>query len=375
MRGELITDLEGVAEIEADWRRLAEARGNAFLTPDWYRAWAGDPDQSPMIAVARRESGALAGVLPLVHQRGSRPRSARFPGSSFGDRFGIAASREDEGAVAAAAVSSLQSAPGGAPMLVLHRVDADAEWPEAMAAASAPRLALIERGRAQLPHVIVRGLDWDDYLAQRSQKFRQRIGRGLERALEREGIGFSIRETTDPGELEGDMALLFRLHDLRHSGDESSITAPAVRDSLTAFARAALGHGWLRLRFLEIEGAPAAAYLAWRLGPAYAVYQSGFDPAFAEHSAGMLLLNDTVRSAIGEHADDVDLLLGAEAFKWRFAPDPREVSTLILVGAHRPARLLAEAERTARRHGRGLASRPLVGRFARRLARLLPGAG
>ena len=147
-----------------------------------------------------------------------------------------------------------------------------------------------------------------------------------------------------------------------------------MRDFLTRFAKAAMSQDWLRLRILELDGTPAAAYLAWRIGPRYAVYQSGFDPAFAEQSAGMVLLNDTIRSAIGEQVDDVDLLLGGEPFKWRFAPQPRPVRTVALVGARRPVRLLVAGEAAARRRGRGLAEHPRLEKVARSVARFLRAA-
>jgi CelD/BcsL family acetyltransferase involved in cellulose biosynthesis len=369
----VIDDLGRIAEIEDVWRRLAIQRGNAFLTPEWFRVWLnGDAEQSALIVVGRR-NGDVVGVMPLVDDRSARPAAVRFAGSRYGDRFGIAAAEEDEEELAATAMPALEAV-AGSTMVVLGRVDAESDWPAAMAAAAPRRRVLIEQRRADSPHVTVAGLDWDGYLAQRSKKFRQRIGRGLERALDQQGVAHSVRETGDPAALDSDMATLFQLHDARHEAhDDSSISDPEVRTGLAEFARAALEQGWLRLRILELDGQPAAAYLGWRLGPCYAVYQSGFDPAYAEQGAGMLLLNDTVRSAIGERADDIDLLLGQEPFKWRFAPERRTVRTVTLVRPMQPARILVSAEAGARRYGRRLGRLRGVQRPAKALARLLPG--
>jgi CelD/BcsL family acetyltransferase involved in cellulose biosynthesis len=303
----------------------------------------------------------------------ARPHALRFGGARFGDRFGVVSHPGEEAAVAVAALEALEAELGTTPMVVLRWIDRDSEWPSAMAAASSRRLAVVEASRAQLPHVSVAGLDWDAYVAGRGKKFRTRVARGLEKSMNKKGIEFAVRETSEAARLEADMATLFNLHDRRRAEDDSSITDHAVRASLTAFARSALARGWLRLRILEIEGQPAAAYLAWRLGPSYGIYQSGFDPAYAEQSAGMLLMNDTVRSAIAEDVEEVDLLLGGEAYKWRFAPDPREVHTVVLVGARTPARLLVSGEAAARRRARSLASRPRLGRALKRVATWLPG--
>jgi CelD/BcsL family acetyltransferase involved in cellulose biosynthesis len=322
-----------------------------------------------LVVAVHSEQGELAGVLPLCREPGSRPPSIRFAGWRFGDHFGIVAAPGDAAMVAEAAMPALQAEVHRA-LVILHRVDRDGDWPERMAAAGRG-LRVVTGADDELPHVPVAGLDWEGYLAQRSVKFRQRVARGLEKALDKAGINHVVRETSDEAALDEDMETLFRLHDLRRT--ESSVGDPAVRRALTEFARGALRRGWLRLRILELDGSPASAYLAWHVGGRYSVYQSGFDPAWTEQSAGTVLLNDTVRSAIGEGAEVVDLLLGGEAYKWRFAPEPRRVRTVAVVGAVRPARLLVSAEAFGRRHARGVLDRPGIGRAARWVAGKLPG--
>lgn len=373
MKVELIDDLEALDGIEDDWRRLAVLRGNAFITPEWYRPWldAEDRSRTALIVVAREESGAIAGVMPFVLDRSTRPRAIRFAGARSGDHFGIACRPEHEEEIAALAMPALEAAAGGT-VVMLNRIEEEGAWPAAMAAAAGRRRVMIEQSRAEMPHISVAGLDWDGYLAGRSKKFRQRVARGLERTLQSEGTAFAVRETADRELVDADMATLFRLHDLRHEGSDSSIASERVRECLVEFARAALAQGWLRLRILELEGQAAAAYLGWHIGPRYAVYQSGFDPAWSEQSAGMLLLNDTVRSAIGEHAEEVDLLLGGEPFKWRFAPEARHMYTVALVGSARPARVLISAEAAARRYGKRAATSRRIGSLARAIARRLP---
>lgn len=374
MRAELLDGIDGAASVEEDWRRLAVAQGNAFLTPDWYRAWlsgAGE-GQQPMIAVVRRDGGEVAGVMPFAFDGSARPRALRFGGSGFGDRFGVASEPGEEAAVAAAAMPALEESLPGSAMIVLHKIEVGSEWPEAMRSASSRRLAVIEQSTAEQPHVVVSGLDWEGYLAGRSRKFRQRIARGLEKSLDQAGIAYSVRETRSADDLDADMQTLFRLHDARREPGASSISAPRVRGFLTGFAADALAQGWLRLRILELDGQPAAAYLGWVVGSRYAVYQSGFDPAWAEQSAGTVLLNDTVRSAIGEQVDEVDFLMGGEPYKWRFAPQPRVVRTIVLVGATSPARALVAGEAFAREHGKRFASRPRAARLMKAIARMLP---
>ena len=90
-------------------------------------------------------------------------------------------------------------------------------------------------------------------------------------------------------------------------------------------------------------------------GSSFAIYQSGFDPAWTEQQPGMLLVAELIREATEEKAEDFDMLLGTESYKWRFVSDAREVRTIAAVGAAHPARLALSAEAATRRLGRGLA--------------------
>jgi CelD/BcsL family acetyltransferase involved in cellulose biosynthesis len=371
VKAELITELDRIAPFEDDWRELAVRRGNAFVSPEWLRAWwSATADHLLRIVVVRKDDGSFAGVMPLALDRPGSRGTLRFAGAALGDRFGPVSEPGDEGAVAAEAIRAIEAGGDRPAMTILHRVDAADHWPAQMAAASGRRLATVEQSFAELPYVPAAGLDWEGYLATRSSKFRQRIGRGLERQLA-EKHSFAVRESAEATELEADLATLFRLHDLRHA-DDSSIANPRDRAILREFAGLALARGWLRMRLLEIEGEPAAATLAWRLGPRYAVYQGGFDPAWEQSSVGALMLALTVRAGIEEGAGEIDMLRGEEDYKKRFAPAGHKVRTVTLVPAWRPARLLVSAEAAARRRARGLVGHPRIGPALKRLARLMP---
>jgi CelD/BcsL family acetyltransferase involved in cellulose biosynthesis len=86
----------------------------------------------------------------------------------------------------------------------------------------------------------------------------------------------------------------------------------------------------------------------------------------------MLLLVTTVRAGFEEDAEEVDMLLGEEDYKQRFAAATRQVHTVTLVPSLSRARLLVSAEAAARKRARGLADRPRIGAALKRAARLLP---
>lgn len=363
--GRVSRDVEILAEPAAEpglvdeWRALAEAAGNAFTTPEWYDAYARHygADAPPFVVRVRDADGTLAGLLPLCRDAkrgGAGPsalsgRTVRFAGANVGDRFGPVAVPGREAEVARAGAAAL-----GRDAVVLHNVDAGAPWITALGEGLRGRVAATRLRGDVMPFVPLTGHTWDSFLGARSRNFRSQVRR-KERALV-DGHGAKVRVTATPDEVPRDVAEFFRLHAARWDEREggSKLTSPTVRAFHEDFAGAALRRGWLRMSFLEVEGAAVAVLYAWRIGGRYAYFQTGFDPAWADRSVGLVLMAHTVREAIAEGADEYDLLLGDETYKARFATDERPIETLVVAGALDPTRLLAQVDAGVRRATDGL---------------------
>lgn len=352
---ELITELSALRAIADPWRDLAESRGNAFVTPEWFFAWFnhyGEGHQ-PMVPVVWHEDGSLAGLMPLVLSLSNRPRTLRFAGANLGDRFHPVAAEGDEERVARAAAAALDRERRRWSTLVLENVDVAASWPQCLAEASPAPLAVIDLPPAVLPFISFSGMTWEEFQQTRSKNLRSQRGR-KRRKLEREH-DIHIRRSEGPDEVRGDMVTLFRLHDLRREPlGGSSLASETARAFHRDFATAALKRGWLRLWFLEANGEPVAANYDWRLKGTYSYYQAGFDPAWSRYSVGSVLEDHRLRAAIDEGAEEFEFLAGDEAFKLRQATGVRRVHTLMAVRALHPARLLATAEARLRRAARAL---------------------
>ncbi|MEK6326237.1 MAG: GNAT family N-acetyltransferase [Actinomycetota bacterium] len=354
---EVITDPDRLGEIEGDWRSLAERRGNAFLTPEWYYAWLRNYGEhaDPAVIAVRAPGGDLRGVMPLVQERSGRPRSLRFGGANLADHLHpVAAAPEDE-AVAAAAGARLGAEVSGWSAIVLDNVDADAGWWRAMMSAAPPSLAAVSYRQTTLPYVQLPA-SWETYLASRSRNFRSQLGRKLRALQASHEVRF--RRTHAAVELGRDLETFFRLHDARWDARGGSSSASERTRAFHAdFTAAALERGWLRLWTMEVDGDPVAAWYGWRLGERYSYYLAGFAPRWSDASVGLLLLAHTVHEAIEEGAAEYDLLLGDETYKQRFATATRPVETVILSRSLHPMRLVARAEATLWRAHRRLPPR------------------
>jgi CelD/BcsL family acetyltransferase involved in cellulose biosynthesis len=341
---EVITDPQRLGEIEADWRSLAERRGNAFVTPEWYFAWLRSygAGADPAVIAVRAPAGDLLGIMPLARDRAARPRSLRFGGANLADHLHPFAAGLEEDAVAAAAGARLGTEISGWSAIVLDNVDADAGWWRAMVSAAPLSLGAVSYRQTTLPCIQL-PTSWEAYLASRSRNFRSQLGRKL-RALQRDHE-VRFRRTQAAPELAGDLETFFRLHDARwEDRGGSSSASERTRKFHGDFTAAALERGWLRLWLMEVDGDPVAAWYGWRLGERYSYYLAGFEPRWSDASVGLLLLAHTVQEAIDESASEYDLLLGEEAYKQRFATGTRPVETVVLARSLHPTRLLVGAE-------------------------------
>jgi CelD/BcsL family acetyltransferase involved in cellulose biosynthesis len=344
-------ELEAIAD---EWRALAEARSNAFVTPEWFWSWLRHyPDEAePAVPAVFGPDGSLRGLLPLVTDR--HGRDLRFAGSSLGDHFEPVASQAEEAHVVSAA-GALVTADASLPrMIVTENVGLESEWTRRLWAATGFRGQPLADRRAVLPRAGLAGRTWEDYLASRSRNLRSQLGR-KRRALERDHE-LRVRWTESGGDAAGDMATLFRLHDLRWAGHGAgtTLTSERARAFHADFAAVALERGWLRLAFLEIDDSPVAAWYGWRLGDRFAYYQAGFDPAWGDRSVGLVLFGETIRAAVEEGAGEYDMLLGGEDYKQRFADSERVVCTLVMAPRFRPARVVAGLEARMRSTSRRL---------------------
>lgn len=370
---EVLESIEQLREVEDDWRALAELRSNAFVTPEWYRAFLENARDavSPAVFVARRPDGSVLGVVPFIDASKARGLQLRFAGASLGDYFHPAAAEEDEDEVARLAATALVRRAERPSLVVLHNVDSSATWPDAFRTGLARRVTLLQERDDVLPYATLGG-SWETFLAGRSRNLRSQLGRKV-RSLEK-AHEVTYRRTTSPEELPVDVATFFYLHHRRwHTRGGSSLAPRRVRSFHHDFAAAALARGWLRLWFLEVDGVAVAAWYGWRVGDRYAYYSAGFDPDWAEQSVGLVLFAHTLQAAAEEGAETYDMLLGNESYKSRFETAQRHVRTVVLARSFHPQRAAATAEVAMRRAGGRLPesvrepARRAVGSVTRRL--------
>jgi CelD/BcsL family acetyltransferase involved in cellulose biosynthesis/aminoglycoside phosphotransferase (APT) family kinase protein len=354
---EVVTDTPSLEATAGEWRRLAESRGNPFITPEWFFTWLRHfgAGSAPFVPVVRRPDGSFLGLMPLVASSGRRYPIVRFAGADLADYFEPVAASEDEKALAVATAGALAAKRGEWAIFVADYVADDTAFIKTLV--DTPGLA--KKRYHDHPSVFrsveLTGQTWESYVASLSRNLRGQIGRKL-RGLEKEH-DVRFRRTVESAELVTDMNRLFALHKLRWSGrGETFLADERARAFHVEFAAEALERQWLRLWSLDVDGETIAAWYGWHIGDRYLYYQAGFDPAWSRHSPGLVLLAHTIRAAIDEGAREYDMLIGDERYKARFTTGVRTAETIVITRPIHPAALVVAVDVGLRRAIRRLPS-------------------
>ena len=360
--------------LKAGWDRLfAASRAGPFLSFEWTAAFAATllGERRPRFLVAT-EGGAPVGILPLATEE-VRPFGLPVPvrrvsflaerpaGADYLDVL-APAGREHE--IGARLYGHLAEA-GGFDVLDLDGLAADSPSLPLLVHRFAPGWAVRLEPRYVCPIVRLEG----DFArlcraSGRGENFRRRLRRL------REGPGFERRVVIDPARAGGALERFLALHDARWSGEGGSdaMSRPSVR----AFHREVVVRlaeaGRLRFEELWSEGECRASIYGIVAGDRYHFYQSGYDPAWAARSVGLVALGLSLEAAIEAGLRRYDFLRGTEAYKFDWADDARHTVAVRIAARGLPAVLVRsreEAERTARAAARRLLPAEAVERLRR----------
>ncbi len=328
--------------LHAEWNGLL-ARSITrvpFLRAEYQRAWwqhrgGGEwPEAELAVVTARDEAGELIGVAPLFAAPDAQKRRAlMLVGShAISDYLDLIVAPPDLEAFAAALLERL-AAPDAAGWEVLDLYNLPAASPARAAlasAASARGWSAAEQPLEQTP-IIHLPDNWDAYLAMMDKKERHELKRKIRRA---EGGEDKIEWRFTGAEMAGTFLDL-----MAQDAARARFLTPAMRDQFQAIVKAAGEQGWLKLAFLEVNGAPAAAYLNFDFENQVWVYNSALDQRFGALSAGWVLLGKLLQWAIDNRRATFDFMRGDEDYKFRFGAVGEKVYRLQMSPVLSPAEL------------------------------------
>lgn len=289
------------------WRRCPAA--TPFQAPAWLIPWWRHYHPGELLTAAIWRGGRLVGLAPFYREDGPLGRRLLPVGislSDYGDVLLDPACAGEAGAALVAAIAGEadwdsweleELGPGAA----AFGLPAPVGCGEVAAGQSAcPVLALAD-GEPDVARIL-------------PTSKRRKLALARNRAARRGAVAL---EEPGPADAAAALGTLFRLHRARwgERGEAGLIDARVERfhrQALPGLMRAGLA----RLYTLRIAGEPAAAQYGFAHRDRAYSYLTGFDPAFAFESPGVILLARTIERAMAEGAREMHFLRGREAYKY-----------------------------------------------------------
>ena len=361
---ETITEVEAFRELREEWTLLL-ARSDAdclFLTWEWLHTWwthlAAD---RRLFIVAVRSGGELIAVAPLALTAGRRAGLAPLSSLTFlgtgsvgSDYLDVIVAQGREAEAYDGLARGLGAQPFALQLAQLHRGTS-------ATVGLARRLArrgwqCTERPADRCPFIALQGVSWGSYLASLDGHHRSNWKR--RRANLDKAFAMRFERVETDGERAAALGAFFALHSQRWEGRGGSTAfySASLREFHEAWTRVALDRGWLRFFLMRLDGRPVGAIYGFRYRGTFGFYQTGFDPAYARHGIGQVMIGLSIKSAIEEGADEYDLLHGTERYKADWARSMRELSRIEAYPPSLRGRVhgrLAALDRRARRVARG----------------------
>lgn len=321
-----ITDPAALEALRPQWWRLFDACPDAspFQSPEWLLAWRRHFLARGLWTLAvRRDDGRLIGLAPFfIHaEPATGRRQLTLLGNGVSDRLDLLAAPADRDAVARAVFARLAERAGLWTDCDFRDLPADSP----LLAEPLPLAAAAERVDAEEPCPALALPDRpDEVLAGLSKARRGDIRRCARRLAETGALAF---EAADAANCAEHLAALGQLHGARRRlrGGAGVLADPPTRAFLDDASAGLLARGLLRLEALRLGGRIIAVQFALRRGTRGYSWLHAFDPEFAAHGPGWILLARSLEAAVDAGVRSFDFLRGREAYKyeWGAADQPQ----------------------------------------------------
>ena len=314
MTADIIKTFEGLESLYTD-KSNALHWPCVFSLPGWMKAWwrRFGEGYEPLI-MTFRHGGQVVGVAPFKRLG----RTASFIGDASGcDYLDFIIAPGNEKTFSEMLIG--ECAARGIAGIELGTLRPDSTASRYVLPFARSRGFTVECLDADVTYEMELPATYEDYLGNLAATQRHELLR-KQRNLEMEG-GASFRMLRDGEITENDMDLFIDLMAVSRN-DKADFLTKTMRAFFKDAARAAASGGVLRLAFLDLGVKPVAAVLGFDYNDNVYLYNSGYDPAYAELSVGLISKLAFIRQAIEQRKRVFDFLKGPEVYKQRLGGKP-----------------------------------------------------
>ncbi len=302
---------EDLDALEAEWRDLLPGASLrcAFAHPIWLRTWwqhfGGGRE---LLLLAARDGGKLLAVAPLMRE-GSR---LTFAGDTqICDYMDICAARGDRAPLVAALLRSLGEEPWSE--IVLWALPEDSPTLEALPDICREMgLSLQQEVEDVCPQLDLPA-SVEEYFQRLDKKDRHELRRKLRKLPQ--GGEVSLEVINDPQGISAAMDDFIRMH-VASRAEKAAFMTPQMEAFFRSLVPALAREGMAEMTFLCLGGRRVAAVVCFRTEDELLLYNSGYDPAYAGLSVGLLSKALALERAIQLGYKRFDFLRGAEPYKY-----------------------------------------------------------
>ena len=309
---------ETFASLGDQWKatQLASRANRVFSSLAWSRVWwERFGQQSELCLHAVRNGGRVTGIAPLVCRDG---KAFLLGGTDVCDYLDFIVDATEEEPFFGLVLEELAKTG-------VSEVDLAPVRPDSSVMSTLVRLAPRHGWRVSCSHEDVSvdmplPASWDDYVERLESKQRHELRRKIRRLSQAGAVNY--RSSARPSAAEIGLFLrLFRESRL----DKAAFLTERMEGFFRGLADAMAAEGWLRLGFLELDGAPVAATFCFDYGNEIYLYNSGYDPRYAGLNAGLVAKALSIRDAIEAGRKRYDFLKGCEDYKYHLGGQEMEL--------------------------------------------------
>jgi CelD/BcsL family acetyltransferase involved in cellulose biosynthesis len=327
-----------LAELRGAWQELLESSPvrNVFATHEWMSTWwkhFGAGQRLLVLVLSRGRE--VVGIFPWWIGRTARAggvfRKVGFLGTGLSDYLDVVLPAPTP-QVFQAVLDYLERTRGGWDFLDLREI------PEGSATAQTLAACIAERGRdveilgdSKCPYLPIES-DWSTYAAARMGKHSRKHVRNRRKRLEVAG-DVQIRvveDLRDPAPLHRIAGMTERETDGGGGRRRAIFADPRSRAFFQEISTLFAERGWLHLAMLDVNGRTIGYDYGFVYDRKYALYFTGFDPAFSELSPGRVLIQEVLEGCFARRLQEVDFLRGVEPWKSAFTDRERQNQRLRL---------------------------------------------
>jgi len=333
MKFQIINNIEQWDSMRTQWAQLLQKSSIhvPFLEFDYLKAWwlthggsEWDPQKTQLNIITAKQDGQLIGIAPLFKSKNREEKPALiFIGSvEVSDYLDFIALPEKLPDFLGEMLTFLENIDDPANKLIdLYNIPDYSNSLQVIEDLAQNKGWNFFKEKLQPAPFVNIPNEWETYLSNLDKKQRHEIRRKLRRLQEDTDSHWFI--ITDKTKIETETRSFMNMMAL--DPVKETFLTPSMREHMLNTCRQAMDNNWLHLSFLEINNEKAAAYLCFQYEKCLWVYNSAWNPKFAQYSPGWVLLAYIIQWGMENGIQKVDFMRGNESYKYKFGGTDRYV--------------------------------------------------